>query len=192
MKLSKINRLCILLLIIGTFSNLALAEMNSNPNQVIFNFSVESGLNGWVVEDDGVMGGLSQGGLKIDSEGHAVFSGEVSLKNNGGFSSIQHNFPAINVSNFENAYIRLKGDGKRYQFRVKSSRSERPSYIYDFGTTGEWETVKVPLEKMYPTFRGNRLSIPDYPKQILAHLRFMIANGTAESFKLVVDKIWLK
>ena len=160
--------------------------------QVIVDFKTGHGASEWAVEDDVVMGGRSNGEFQINQDGFGIFSGTVSLENNGGFSSIQYNFDATDVSAHHHAYIRLKGDGKAYQFRVKSSRRERPSYIYEFETTGDWQTVEIPLEEMYPTFRGRRLDIPNYPGQTMSQLRFLIGNGKAESFELKIEKIWLQ
>ena len=55
--------------------------------EVIYDFSEKSSLRYWSVVDDGVMGGVSQGSLRINYEVW-VFSGYVSLENYGGFSSI--------------------------------------------------------------------------------------------------------
>ena len=88
--------------------------------------------------------------------------------------------------------IRLKGDGKRYQFRTKSNRYERHAYIYYFETTGNWQTIEIPLLKMYPTFRGRRLDIPNYPAEQLEQIAFLIANKKAESFELKIDWIGLE
>ena len=57
--------------------------------EVLYDFSENSSLRYWSVVDDGVMGGVSQGSLRINYEGHGVFSGYVSLENYGGFSSIR-------------------------------------------------------------------------------------------------------
>ncbi len=50
--------------------------------------------------------------------------------------------------------IRLKGDGKNYQFRVRSQLNERHSYQYEFPTTGAWQEVTVPFDKMIPDLQG--------------------------------------
>ena len=42
----------------------------------------------WRSINDGVMGGLSSGGMRLE-DGIAVFSGTLSLENNGGFSSVR-------------------------------------------------------------------------------------------------------
>ena len=58
----------------------------------IFDFSKESDLRNWRIVDDVVMGGKSDGNFYINKDGHATFSGTVSLENNGGFSSVRHWF----------------------------------------------------------------------------------------------------
>jgi hypothetical protein len=40
--------------------------------------------------------------------------------------------------------------------------------------------------------RGDRLDLPDYPGKTLSQVRFMIANGRAESFQLEIASIKLK
>ena len=159
---------------------------------MLFDFSNSTAAGGWRVEDDVVMGGVSRGRFFINDAGNGVFSGNVSLENNGGFSSVQHDFDPIDVSAYSTAMIRLKGDGKRYQFRVESDRRERHAYVYTFQTTGEWQTVEIPLREMTPQFRGRRLNLPNYPGQTMAQARFLIANGVPESFRLEIDEIRLK
>lgn len=158
----------------------------------LFDFSLDSDLRNWYVVDDGVMGGRSAGNLKINEEGHGLFSGKVSLENNGGFSSIRYRFNQQSISDHKVCKIRLRGDGKRYQFRVKSDKYDRHSYIYHFETTGDWETIVIPMSEMYPAFRGRKLNMPNYPIQQMEELSFMIGNKRAEIFKLELDKIILE
>ncbi len=42
----------------------------------------------WYAVDDGVMGGVSQSGFRVDA-GAGCFGGEVSLENGGGFASVR-------------------------------------------------------------------------------------------------------
>lgn len=163
-----------------------------DTHMTLVNFTKGNDTNEWKVQDDVVMGGRSAGSFTINRDGHGVFFGKVSLENNGGFSSIQQNFDPIDVSAHTTACLRIKGDGKRYQFRVKSSNRERWSYLYEFETSGAWQTIEIPLAEMYPSFRGNRLTLPNYPVLSIANMRFLIGNKTAESFELQIDRIWLK
>ena len=56
----------------------------------LFNFSEDSNTMDWKIIDDVVMGGRSTGSFFISENGHGVFEGNVSLENNGGFSSIRY------------------------------------------------------------------------------------------------------
>jgi len=155
----------------------------------LFDFNAESDLRNWSIVDDVVMGGRSNGNMEIDANGHGVFSGTVSLENNGGFSSVRFYCNQTNVVNYNRAAIRIKGDGKSYQFRIKSDSYDRHSYIYTFDTSGEWETIEIPFSKMTPGFRGRNLNMPNYPGEKLSEIAFLIGNKRNESFKLLIDKI---
>ena len=158
--------------------------------RVLYDFS--DGPGDWSIEDDGVMGGVSRGNVSVNEAGHGVFSGEVSLENNGGFSSVQHYFDPIDVTAYRTVCLRIKGDGKRYRFIVEAEPDARHYYEAEFSTSGEWQTVEIPLGDLVPKWRGDRLELPNFPGQTLAQIRIMIANGTAESFRFEIERIWLK
>ena len=186
--MNKITSLLLFCLVVSVPS----ATRAEESPKILFDFSDPAAMRGWQVEDDVVMGGVSKGTLTRDPAGHLLFRGKVSLENNGGFSSIQNNFTPIKVSDYQHARIRLKGDGKDYRFIVESGPNARHYYVAEFGTNGEWQEINIPLRKMYPMRRGDRLNIPDYPGQTLSQVRFMIANGRAESFKLEIASIKLE
>lgn len=164
----------------------------TSPTMQLFDFNNDRDLSGWYVVDDGVMGGRSAGNLEINEDGNGIFFGDVSLENNGGFSSIRYRFEQRDISPHQLCKIRLKGDGKRYQFRVKTDKYDRHSYIFHFETSGEWQTIQIPLAEMYPAFRGRKLNMVNYPAHQLEELSFMIGNKKAESFKLELDWIELE
>jgi hypothetical protein len=161
-------------------------------SEMIVDFNKESDLQNWNVVDDVVMGGRSSGSFMLNQEGHAVFKGSVSLENNGGFSSVQYAMERTLVKDHTKAVIRLKGDGKRYQFRVKANRRDYYSYISYFQTSGEWEEIEIPLDQMYASFRGRTLNMPNFSNDFIEELRFLIANKKPEEFKLVIDRIELR
>ncbi|MFC3879722.1 CIA30 family protein [Algoriphagus namhaensis] len=158
---------------------------------VLVDFSNDPETSRWYIVDDGVMGGRSQGNFSITKKGVAVFEGTVSLENNGGFSSLRYRLPKTQEITQKSAKLYLKGDGKNYQFRIKRSSRDYHSYIFDFQTSGEWEEVIVPLEKMYPAFRGRNLAMEDYPADQIEEITFLIGNKKPESFRLEISKIEL-
>ena len=161
-------------------------------HMTLYDFSTNSDLSNWTVVNDVVMGGRSEADFFVNSDGHAVFQGKVSLENNGGFSSVRYRFAQKKTEDYDTMVIRLKGDGKRYQFRVKTASSDRHSYIYHFQTTGDWQIIEIPFTEMYPGFRGNKLDMPNYPGKEMEEIAFLIANNKAEAFNLELDKIFMK
>lgn len=159
--------------------------------QLLYDFNTGSAPDDWIVIDDGVMGGRSRGIYQLNNRGHGDFSGKVSLENNGGFSLIRHRLEPVDVTSYSTLQIRLRGDGKRYQLRIKSKANQRHSYIYSFNTSGEWEVVNIPLREMVPSFRGMNLPIPDFKEKTIAEVGILIGNKREESFHLEMDRIVL-
>lgn len=141
--------------------------------------------------DDVVMGGRSDGDLTLSEDGHGVFSGDVSLENNGGFSSVRYPLRNMPVDASGSVRILLKGDGKTYQFRMKHIRRYKYAYVHVFETTGDWQKIEIPMGEMYPIYRGRRLNRPDFNHNSLQEISFLIGNGRPQEFRLLIDKIEL-
>jgi hypothetical protein len=159
---------------------------------ILFDFNSQTEPGDWIVVDDAVMGGRSSGSFSLSPEGNGLFKGRVSLENNGGFSSVRHRLAPKQVGEFTKVKLRVKGDGKAYQFRIKSSAGDSHAYVATFETTRAWSTVEIPFAGMYPSFRGQKLKLPNYPGQVLEEIAFLIANKTAENFALEIDRIELE
>ena len=157
----------------------------------IFDFNEKSSLTKWRIVHASVMGGIWSSSIKINEQGNGVFSGSVSTKNNGGFASVQYSFEKIKTNVSDVVQIRLKGDGKNYQFRVKANKNQKYSYITTFSTSGEWQTIQIELSELYPSFRGRKLDLPNFKHSTLEEITFLIANKNNESFELQLDKVEL-
>ena len=167
-------------------------DYQRNPAEALFlfDFSESTPDRAWRVEDDRVMGGVSQGEFEINEEGYGHFWGEVSLENNGGFSSVQHYLdetyqPAKDKSKF---VVRIKGDGKDFNFRIQP-KTGRHAYIYSFPTTGEWETVEVPFAEMVPRYRGEKVPVGNYAGEPIGMIRFLIGSKKNETFDFLIDRV---
>jgi len=165
--------------------------MNTS-DALIFNFTKEANLSSWQVIDDGVMGGRSQGNFAINEEGNAVFEGTVSLDNYGGFSSVRHRLLEKDISKYTKVLLRIKGDGKKYQFRIKEKRRDYYSYITTFQTTNEWQTITLEMHQMYPAFRGRTLNMDNLKPNKIEEIAILIGNKKAEQYRLEIDSISLQ
>ena len=154
----------------------------------LYQFNADS-TNDWKIVDDRVMGGRSYGNFKVNGEGHGLFYGEVSTANNGGFSSVRMNLESDDLSKNKAFHLKVKGDGKSYQFRVKTSLNERHSYIYTFQTNGKWQEIKIPFNKMFASWRGRTLDMSNYDGSAIEEMRFLIGNKKNEAFELEIESI---
>ena len=182
----KINHIILLnLLVIFNTVNLIAQD-------IVFNFEKDKDLKEWFIVNDDVMGGISESNFSINKDGNGIFQGYISIENNGGFSSVKYKFSKIYIKNATVLILRIKGDSKNYQFRIKANSLDKHSYITKFSTTGEWQDIEIPLKNMYPSFRGKKLDIPNFFEDSIDEIAFLIANKCDENFELTIDTIELK
>lgn len=159
---------------------------------VIFDFNKKSDLSNWYVVDDGVMGGRSVGEFYLSTNGDGFFYGNISLENNGGFSSVRYPFEKTNIQAYSKFVLRVKGDGKQYQFRAKTNSTDYYSYITYISTSEDWQTIEIPFNELYPSFRGRKLNQANFAGESIEEIGFLFGNKKAESFHLEIDKIEIK
>jgi len=158
-------------------------------NMIVYSCEENSELSHWKVVTDSVMGGKSDGQMSLDSQGACVFSGTVSLENNGGFSMVRYRKALGDWPDGTKQFkLKVKGDGRRYQFRVKSDLNQRHSYGMQFETTGEWQEVVIPFVKLLPVFRGNWLELPAYDGKNLEELAFLTGKEPGQ-FELKIASL---
>lgn len=156
---------------------------------LIFDFNLKSDSSNWKIVNDAVMGGKSTSKFYLNPDGFGTFEGSVSIENNGGFSSVKYVFEPIDLKDAKQFCIRLKGDGKQYQFRVKTYQTDSHLYVFPFQTTTDWQTIEIPISELYPAFRGQKLNLPNYDGSNLEEIAFLIGNKKEESFQLQIDSI---
>ncbi|MGC6525304.1 MAG: CIA30 family protein [Flavobacteriaceae bacterium] len=159
--------------------------------KVIFEFDTSCNIDAWQVVDDVVMGGKSNSEISLNENGNGLFKGTVSIENNGGFSSIRLNVNKIETTSNKTILLKLKGDGSVFQFRVKRSKYERHSYTFNFNTTGNWETIEIPLTEMTPSFRGFKLDISNFNQDDIQQIGFLKSSNTNTPFQLEIKHIHL-
>ncbi len=160
--------------------------------RVVFDFQTATKSGAWQIVNDDVMGGVSTSRFDLE-DGAAVFRGEVSMANNGGFASVRSLPGPRKLSGCDTFIIRAQGDGHRYKFTARMNPSfDRAIYQAAFETTpGVWEEHHLPLTEFIATFRGRVLpGEPPLDSARITSLGFLISDRQAGSFQLKVA--WIK
>lgn len=161
-------------------------------DQTMFDFSRPDTLANWQVVNDEVMGGVSSSRFVADGDA-AVFSGTVSLENNGGFASVRSSPGRWTLAGCQALIIRARGDGRRYKLTVRTSTDPAaPLYQAAFTTaTGVWQEFRLPLNSFVPTFRGRTLTRePTLDPGRIASVGLLISDKQAGPFRLEVA--WIR
>lgn len=163
-------------------------------SMLIFNFADPESVRGWQPIDDAVMGGLSASRLSHEAEGHALFAGEVSLANQGGFASVRS--PVFATAAISGGAYRLtvRGDGRRYKFSIRmDERFDGVSYQAGFfAAPGDWQEVVIPLWSLLPSWRGRAVAdAPPLDPARVRQLGLLISERQAGAFRLAIRRIEL-
>ena len=160
--------------------------------QPVFDFAAPDAARKWQTVNDGVMGGISEGRLRITDEKTLEFFGTLSLENNGGFASVRTKPTNLDIKTGDTLVIRVKGDGREYVLNIYTkSRRMAFSYRAPLPTTkDEWREVEIPLADFIPTAFGRRVQGmgPVEPSQV-SGLGFMLSDKKPGTFSMQVESI---
>jgi monofunctional biosynthetic peptidoglycan transglycosylase len=168
-------------------------KADTTTNQTLFDFQAATNSPAWEVVNDDVMGGVSTSQFQVLTNGCAVFSGTVRLENNGGFASVRSAPVRENLADLTAFVLRVRGDGRRYKFSVRTGAGfDTPLYQCSFTTKqGEWEEHRLAFSDFVPTFRGRVLTdVPPLNPAKVNSVGFLIADKQAGPFRLEIG--WIK
>jgi len=146
----------------------------------------------WQIVNDGVMGGLSQGrGGLTDST--LVFSGRVSLENNGGFASLRSPWARYDFADYEEVKIRYRLEGVGFAMVIETSPRW---YEVNYKKTlpekdGEWTIATLSLNEFKAYQVGRKLSntLDEGIKSQVLRFGFISDEKRADEFLLEIDWI---
>lgn len=125
------------------------------------------------------MGGVSSSNLFF-KENKAIFTGNVSTDNNGGFVSVRSkNFnPPWDLSAYEGIRLRVQGDGNRYKFITRcEGKWDGISYCYSFNTIANvWMTIDIPFKDLIPVFRAKTVNADQFDQTRVYSLQLMLSK----------------
>lgn len=161
----------------------------------MFDFAKAEQADGWSVVNDTVMGGVSSGEVAW-SDGAMVFTGVLSLENNGGFASIRS--PQIderlvlNWSKTEGLRVKADGDGRTWTVQVRTIDDYDGGWTQSFATTAnETTNAFLPWESFEPVGRflqPRSADSPLDPSRIWA-ITFYLIDGIEQPFRIAIRSI---
>ena len=163
------------------------------PENYLLNASLMKTEKRWRIVNDDVMGGLSSSKAIVE-DNKIIFSGTVSLENNGGFASLRSPVKDYKFEEFSGIEIKIKGDGKRYSVSMKET-TYFSGYFYTstFETKkDEWVTIKLPFNQFRPYYFGKETSSnKNIPLNKIKEISLLIGDKQDGGFITKVDYIKL-
>lgn len=160
----------------------------------LFDFSDPHVVDAWRAIDDRVMGGISRSRLRYDQAGHAVFEGEVSLAQNGGFASVRSSPGRRGQAGATACLIEVRGDAKQFKLSLLTDDGfDSVNYQAGFEPdTSHWQTISLPISSFRASFRGRDVSgAPALDPARIRQVGLMIAARQAGPFALAIRRIAL-
>ena len=123
--------------------------------------------DGWNLVTDGVMGGVSEAKMSLDSvqgETCIALRGQVSTANNGGFIQIALDIrdSARLAEGYDGLRLDVIGNGETYNVHLRTSELWLPwqSFRASFETATEWKTLYLPFSGFEPYRTSAVLKLP--------------------------------
>jgi monofunctional biosynthetic peptidoglycan transglycosylase len=167
--------------------------MAEDTARISFDFSAADAGKEWQNVNDGVMGGVSEGKLKITDKKTLEFFGTLSLENNGGFASVRTKAKKLGLEKGDTVIAKVRGDGREYSLNLYVNK---PLTAFSYRAAvqtkkDDWIEVKVPLDKFEATSFGRLVKDegPVDPQEVNA-LGFLLGDKKAGPFKLEIE--WIK
>jgi hypothetical protein len=143
---------------------------------------------GWRITNDSVMGGKSAGHF-ILQQNYALFSGNISLENNGGFSSVYRSISPLEKA-LSRVCIKVKGDGLTYQLRLSVNvDGYRLAYKHNFTTIAD---QLAQLSFLLTDFQARGRNIAKAPillSENIIEIGFLVKRTVSGPFSLAIKSV---
>ena len=159
--------------------------------RVLATFDQPDSMDSWKTVNDGVMGGVSEGGCKRTDSNTLRFSGTISLENHGGFASIRTEPRAMDLTGLTALVVKARGDGRTYWIDLRVNQPMlASSYRAEFPTVkGEWREIRIPLRDFQFQSFGRRLPGDPVNPANINSVGFTLADKQAGAFELEIESV---
>lgn len=188
-RLARQARFTLLALLTPSLFGLASPHAASENTSMLDNFESN---HGWRAVNDNVMGGRSQGEVRI-ANGQLIFEGAINT-NGGGFASIRRPIDPGQLINAQALVLRVKSDDRSYRLILQGSQQYRGrtvSYQADFPQLAQdqWIDARIDLNALKPSVFGRAVPVPALDLSSVWSLGIIIADGIDGPFQLHVETL---
>jgi NADH dehydrogenase [ubiquinone] 1 alpha subcomplex assembly factor 1 len=144
----------------------------------------------WRVVNDTVMGGVSQSTVTQHAKQGVVFQGQLSLENNGGFTSARYQVANGDWRRYDALQLTINGDGRSYIATIRTTGLQNRGLYYrqTFQTeAGREQTLTLDLADFAPYSYGRQISgAPALTSQLsqVETIGVMLADKKSGNFSL--------
>lgn len=166
----------------------------SEKEDLKFNFGNTSDkCSDWIMLTDNVMGGITTSKL-VYNENSMLLSGNISLENYGGFSSVKTRFRDFDLSEYKGLRIRVKSFNQKFAFTLEDSKNwTMPNYKTEILNSKDntWEIATI----YFKDFKEYQIGEPTGSELNLSKLKNIVRLGIITNekkegpFSLEVDFI---
>ncbi len=150
---------------------------------------------GWVVVNDGVMGGRSNGAIEF-ADSAMRFTGDV-VTAGGGFTSVRLQLAGDELTDSDSLVLRVRTDERTYGLTLEDAAqagrraiSHGADLTIDGPTEADgWQTIALSYDELRPSVFGQPLDAPPFEPDQAIEVGVIISDGTDGPFALEVD--WL-
>jgi NADH dehydrogenase [ubiquinone] 1 alpha subcomplex assembly factor 1 len=185
--INALRRLMIASVVLVPWTGLAGPEANDEGAQTIKNIQ-------WVAVNDTVMGGRSKSSLALNNAGELVWSGDLSLENNGGFVSIRASGAYADWSAYDGVDVIIAGAGRDVQVTAQRAdmRVMAGGYRAQVPTNATGDThVYIPFSAFVLKRFGRRINGPHLNSGLksVGQWGLLIADKRPGPFKVVLKML---
>jgi hypothetical protein len=126
------------------FLGLSLTSYTANESTYDFG-SGRNKVNDWILTSDTIMGGVSKSNLEY-TENSLILTGDISLRNSGGFAAVKTQFGKYDISAFNGVKIKFKSTNQKFAFTLQNSNNwTLPSYkgLFSSANANTWEEQTI-------------------------------------------------
>lgn len=174
------------------YSLILFLNLLSPTENLTYDFGKGKAGQEWMIVNDGVMGGLSRGKVAF-TESSLIFSGSVSLENNGGFTSFRAPYGRYDLSEYDKVEIRYRSEGMDCALSFdQNSRFWRPNHKMPIPLTkNTWVTLDANLYELseYQMGRQTGAKMTEADAKRTIRLGLITDSKKAGTFSLEIDYI---